>query len=154
MSAMPNFKTVTRAVEATEETTEDLAMTRSRLIRRIITTIKEISMANTENIITIRVWMQRLNDWNLPPEPKKPRGRNRKQENRQADADGWKTRAEDMTNIYIVKPPVPPKAFISGRRVSAPALVPEAEDEVPLARGYGLDDAGSSVTSSCAKYAL
>jgi hypothetical protein len=93
-------------------------------------------------------------DWNQEPKLHKQRGRNRKQENRQANADGWKTKAEDMTNIYIVKPPVPPKAFISGRRVSAPALVPEAEDEVPLARGYGLDDAGSSVTSSCAKYAL
>ena len=47
-----------------------------------------------------------------------------------------------MTNIYIVKPPVAPKAFISGRRVSAQVL--EAETEVRLARGYELDDTGSS----------
>ena len=54
------------------------------------------------------------------------------------------------TNIYIVKPPHAPTAFISGRRVSA--LAPEAEHETRLARDYGLD--GHDAGSSCAKYAV
>ena len=84
-------------------------------------------------------------------ESQNPNSRGNKNKANVPDADGFRQK-EDMTNIYIVKPPVAPKAFISGRRVSA--LVPGSEDEVRLARGYGLDDAGSSVTSSCAKYAL
>ena len=75
-------------------------------------------------------------------ESQNPNSRGNKNKANVPDADGFLSRrSEDMTNIYIVKPPVAPKAFISGRRVSA--LVPGAEDEVRLARGYGLDDAGS-----------
>jgi hypothetical protein len=90
-------------------------------------------------------------DWSQPSAPRKQRGRNKKPGKGPADSQGWR-QAEDMTSIYIVKLPVAPKAFISGRRVSELAPGPEAEDEVRLARDYGLD--GHDTGSSCAKYAV
>jgi hypothetical protein len=80
---------------------------------------------------------------------RKGHGRNKK--NKIKDAEGYvEGDNTDMTNIYIVKRPLAPKGFVSGRRVRALAIPLRPEHETRLAPDYGLDDAGSS----CAKYAV
>jgi hypothetical protein len=89
-------------------------------------------------------------DWKKEKQVGKQRGRN-KHGKGPKDADGF-VEYQDMTNIYIVKLPHAPKAFISGRRVPALALGLEAEDEVRLASDDELDGHGAG--SSGAKYAV